>query len=437
MSYDTNFEELIILSNDKLDKPPVLNIEVFKQDKEVLKQDKEDLKKNNEINEFKLLENFVKYGIFVENETNNETKLTPKETDAAQNLILFWLWNPIHYPMSIRSAFIILQQLGEKALYMPFFKSLFLKNLLYVIQNERLFDNKMTLQTNDILTYINLHLQKDSNRIMISDPLLKYIDTDIIAYSTNQKKPITAKFAAELEYYLQNLRKRLKFPTNDNIMYDEMMKKEKLIHSGYPEVHPEHGRVTLGLCECYYKGCHKKFSSEFSLENHLNSVITNFVPKFHSSHANLMLNSAYVLEKKLTRCPSFICDKKHIVFTPEQLVYHFEELGIPGFWYKGWKPIVKIDVVKEELLAKNKKKEALEYNEKSSNAKITLVSEHPYISSDAENDTTCLCCCDAKSNVVFTKCGHQSVCWECYKKLQKAECLLCRENIRLALPVYF
>jgi hypothetical protein len=117
--------------------------------------------------------------------------------------------------------------------------------------------------------------------------------------------------------------------------------KEKLInfnkditHKGNPLPDPINGRPKLNWCICTHSGCRKEFSYPSDLVNHLikNNVYTK---GYHLSHEESVcynkLTPELVLTKKITKCPSWMCEIKSFN-TPIDLIEHLKILGIQPFW---------------------------------------------------------------------------------------------------------
>lgn len=178
-------------------------------------------------------------------------------------------------------------------------------------------------------------------------------------------------------------------------------------HSGYPLPDPIKGRPHLQWCECYYEGCHTRYSSAEQLKNHL-LQLGNLKAGFHQWHENaiqdLWLTPEKVMQSNMTKCPSYVCDKSHHLFTPAELCEHFRELGLPPFWHPG-DPI------------------------KSKSASKSLVGNLSKVYMGEE----CIICSEKRPSALLLPCNHCVICIGCYKPMNK--CPMCRQTISGALPI--
>lgn len=188
-----------------------------------------------------------------------------------------------------------------------------------------------------------------------------------------------------------------------HVMYDSHMKHD----AEYPSVHEHHGRPYLNWKECYYEDCHLKFKSAETLMQHLEQV-GKYTPRFHLAHENVVLLRKLTPEKVmsdgLTRCPSLICDKSEINFTPQELCEHFMKLGIKPFWSPGVK------------IPERKNNECL--------------GSRCYDKIFINNE--CGICLEEASSTIILPCYHNVICLKCSTKLNK--CPLCRAIISRILP---
>lgn len=175
----------------------------------------------------------------------------------------------------------------------------------------------------------------------------------------------------------------------------------------YPSLDEEEGRPYLNWKECYYEDCHLKFKSAESLIEHLNQV-GKYTPRFHLSHENIVsqlnLTPQIVIRDQLTRCPSLICNKSSVVFTPQELCDHFTKLGIKPFWYPG------VHIEQQE-------------DDKSLGSTCY---DKIYVNND------CSICLDEPSDTIILPCYHNSICLKCSSELVK--CPMCRVFITRILP---
>ncbi len=178
-------------------------------------------------------------------------------------------------------------------------------------------------------------------------------------------------------------------------------------HSGYPLVDEENGRPRMGWCVCYFEGCFKKFWNADELRVHLKDL-GKYKYGFHVYHeaavVQYKITPEKIIDEKITKCPSIVCDKANYDFTPEELCEHLTLLGIDPFWKPGMKvipPPKKIEGIFDKI----------------------------YVGDE------CLICMeeDVKPSVLLLPCNHCCMCVKCYKKSNK--CPICRKEIVNAVPI--
>lgn len=187
------------------------------------------------------------------------------------------------------------------------------------------------------------------------------------------------------------------------------LKNSKMDHQGYPQPDPVKGRPFLNWKECYFNNCHTKFKTIMDLKNHLNGngKLRHGLHQFHEYVVkSKKLTKEYIINNKITKCPSFICDKADHTFTPEELCDHFTILGITPFWY----PNCDISNLKQE------------------NTEL-----YGYYKSIFSADE-CIICLDNSPNIISYPCQHYIMCWECYLKLQTMVCPVCKNQIKFVVP---
>jgi len=149
------------------------------------------------------------------------------------------------------------------------------------------------------------------------------------------------------------------------------------------------------------------------LKDHLESY-KKLTHHFHDYHRSVVqckeLTSKIILEKKMTRCPSYICDKAYKLSTPEELCHHLAILGV----YPFWKPGMKLD------------------KDEASNSSSDVIFKTHDLNNLMIKETKCSICLDKCSDVIFYPCKHNVVCLECGCKINK--CPYCRSNIETKIP---
>lgn len=180
-------------------------------------------------------------------------------------------------------------------------------------------------------------------------------------------------------------------------------------HEGYPLPDPEKGRPFLNWNICMYDGCFQKFSDPNDLITHLN-WFGCYTPCYHLIHEQSIesakLTPAYVMEHKLTKCPAYIC-KQNSYETPDELISHFQELGIKPFWTPG-------------CVIKKKEDKDTKYFED--------------ISGSYYDSEECVVCCYNKPDLICTPCFHRVYCVSCYNEHKVDKCPLCRGTIGKIFP---
>jgi len=377
-----------------------------------------------------------------------DTKIIDKKTTESIKIFL-WLYNPFYYTIPLKEIYNMLAKLDESCLIKPLTKTIYFKNLLYLlcyifIDVET--DEEATIKVNENLKALNSIVHDKKQELIISKDLISLIRKNInYLFNKTKEKMKEIKDTNEIDTLMllaspisKKMEEHIKL-VYDTLCHKQQLKelteqtiKKKNIHIGYPEVHPLKGRPTLDLQECYYKDCHEKHSYGFfggwsgwcrDLEYHLKASCPNFTQGFHKSHEmiinELKLTPDVVKAVKLRKCPSIICDKPQLFDTPEDLIYHFQELGLPPFWHVGWIKVEKKQDITSDAITKDTVKE---------------INEHVNIVEEKDNNT-CICCMEERRNIVCFPCNHQVMCWKCYHLLEKKQCILCRHEILYILPI--
>jgi hypothetical protein len=236
-------------------------------------------------------------------------------------------------------------------------------------------------------------------------------------------------------------------------------------HEGYPMPHPQLGRPRLKMLTCLYPQCRRVFATEFDLDNHLRAERQGaHVPRFHRSHHDFAISNGltpeWIRSHHMVMCPSLVCAQHGQPFdTPDDLIYHFEQLGIESFWQPGWKPRAE---VKEEEQKKNvgalasaaaadadvdkNVSDALDALHVANQPAAAVAAPAPAIiqirvkehfNVMREDDGTfslCMCCFDNDPDLICLPCSHQVLCEDCFFKLNSATCPVCRAHIDIVIP---
>ena len=195
------------------------------------------------------------------------------------------------------------------------------------------------------------------------------------------------------------------------------IKKDNVEHSGQPCVDPMKGRPHLNWNRCCYPKCGKTFQTAMSLVNHLISC-NSYSQGYHFWHEiavnETFITPEYVLEKKLTVCPSYACNHKDFA-SPEELIDHLIKLGIEPCWKQGT---------------------IINYDE-TINDKRSLLYTIPKLFCIDD----CVLCLSEKPQVIMSNCRHNAYCLECYKTVceQKGTntnhvCPMCKCNVDTYYP---
>ena len=187
----------------------------------------------------------------------------------------------------------------------------------------------------------------------------------------------------------------------------DVIPKEPPIHIGQPLPDPNIGRPYISYHKCMHKNCNELFNTDNELIKHLKQFKV-YTPSYHKLHEDIIQELGLTEDKikieNIKKCPSWIC-KEPEFNSPEELIKHFQRLGIIPFWKQGMK------FEKEYEFNKN----------------IKLY--------DAKE---CIICLDTKTNIIFDKCMHSCYCITCYDKFIKSnsilKCPLCRDFFTKIYP---
>jgi hypothetical protein len=181
----------------------------------------------------------------------------------------------------------------------------------------------------------------------------------------------------------------------------DVIPKEPSEHIGQPLPDPDIGRPYISYKKCMHKNCNKCFDTSNDLIKHLKNYKV-YTPSYHKLHEDivqeLQLTEDKIKKDGLKKCPSWICKEPEFQ-SAEELITHFQKLGITPFWKQG----MKFENEKEYEFNKNIKL----YDSK-----------------------RCIICLDNKTNIIFDNCMHSCYCISCFdnfiKSNQTLKCPLCR-----------
>lgn len=325
-----------------------------------------------------------------------------------------------------------LHDLKDTRILFPFSRSPWIRNLLYFLVYEEVFllldDNEEEKKNTSLDSSIQEHVNDFFSKWFEPSPTIGLeLIHQIVQQFRDPHHRVTHVLAPVSISYWDRITEENKNHLL-NLLFDEKNEKEKPTHVGYPLPHETQGRPTIDMRECLHANClyqRAKFSSGNALISHLEHM-NCYTPFFHQRHQGYIdMHHAKAIEKykedKNITCPIFGCSKPFPSY--EELVYHFEELGIEPFWKPGWTPKVKPKYETNKILVPKKEKLIL-------NGHI-LVHKGSLI----EEENVCICCEEESSELVFN-CGHKTIGLNCYTKLTKHVCPICREKIDFVFPSF-
>ena len=173
-------------------------------------------------------------------------------------------------------------------------------------------------------------------------------------------------------------------------------------HKEQPLPDPIKGRPYIDWKECYHEGCHKKFTYDHQLIEHLKQVGA-YTQGYHKIHQEYIWFNNFTPEKvllnKITKCPVWICNKN--LNGTEQVIEHFQRLGLEPFWQEG-----------------------MDFSTKTQ-------TEYPF-NKDLKiyNIENCIVCLDNIPNLILDKCMHCCYCIDCFLSSTNAswikKCPICK-----------
>lgn len=280
------------------------------------------------------------------------------------------------------------------------------------------FAEKLNLPNNIILLKIlsgYLYNEFDEEKVInyiIENKILNKIDISFLKKMISEAKlykfnPINANILKIIvEFSNSQIIKTFFSEKIPKICYDQ----NNCPHIGYPLPDKQLGRPRLEWKVCYYNKCHKYFNNIMGLKTHLTSLgkLTHGFHQFHEiSVKELKLTPEKIIKENLAKCPSLICDKKNYIFRPEELINHFEILGIEPFWKQG--------------MSFNNEIEQVNLGD--------IVYKKIYIMEE------CLICLENKPMILFLPCYHNVICINCILKVSlNFSCPVCRNNIDKIIP---
>jgi hypothetical protein len=211
----------------------------------------------------------------------------------------------------------------------------------------------------------------------------------------------------KIDYLLRNNLFKLNKPNTSS------KKEQNVPHNGLPLPDPELGRPKLNWRQCYFKNCGKNFSTPSALVQHLTEC-NAYTEGYHWAHEEALyciVGPDNVRNKKLTKCPAYACNHKSFN-TPEELIHHWELLGIEPFWQKGMC-----------FLSDN-----------TANSELTQRKKLLYSIPKLFVTDTCMICLENPTEIVLDKCRHHVYCIDCLKTCSKDSCPVCRSRIDNFIP---
>jgi len=236
------------------------------------------------------------------------------------------------------------------------------------------------------------------NKIIDLDILLDYKIDQLVDFIKDIKKEgktlqfINSSKVANILYLTENI----KIHTDSD-------------HKGYPLPDPNKGRPYLDWLKCQYEGCNKTFPNVDDFIKHLKQE-GSYTQSFHAMHEDIVwflkLTPEKILNNNIKYCPSYICDMKQKIFTPQELCDHFKYLGIEPFWEKG-----------------------MDLTKKSDNfEKIIIGSDKIFIANE------CVICLTNVPDIIYLPCMHNILCFYCSQNYSDNKCPLCMKKIENKIP---
>ena len=134
-----------------------------------------------------------------------------------------------------------------------------------------------------------------------------------------------------------------------------------------------------------------------------------YTPSYHKLHEDIIeemkLTEENIKEIGMKKCPSWIC-KEEEFHSPEDLIKHFQRLGLKPFWKIGME---------------FEKNEEYQFN------------KHIKLYDSKE----CIICLTNKPNIIFNTCMHSCYCISCYAQhinYYTLKCPLCRNFFTKIYP---
>lgn len=215
--------------------------------------------------------------------------------------------------------------------------------------------------------------------------------------------------------FIQNeVQTKVNYLLSNNLVIKKKASTKNVIdvpHDGLPIPDPELGRPHLQWRKCYFPNCGREFNTPVELVTHLQKC-NAFTQGYHWAHEEALyciIGPDYVRENNITKCPSWACNQKTFN-SPEDLIKHYQELGIEPFWEKG------MCFFSDDNLSK-------------SDYKRMLCSVPKFFVTE-----TCMICLDNPVEFLLDKCRHHIYCFDCLKVCNKESCPICRAKIDKFIP---
>lgn len=359
--------------------------------------------------------------------------------------ILVWFSNPFVYRgvSSLEDCMKALLHLKDQRMLFPINRSPWIRNLLYFLVYEEMHlssldsEEKTLHSQNLVLDKVHAQVNTFFSKWFLPPLVIEKSVLTLIAKEF-QKSQITDMVCQnKISYWDKDEEARTQLADRlfHDVFHDVKSDTVNSKHVGFPLPHETKGRPKIGMLECLHENClSPTFPSGTELVVHL--IRENcFTPYYHHWHEDYIqrhsASDIYSMEqdtkhKGKWECPVFCCSQEFGTF-PE-LIYHFESLGIAPFWKPGWQP------KPHKLPVESHKQIPVPVNFQD---KLVLQSHIQIKESSLQiQENMCICCEEEVQEIVFLPCGHRTVCFTCYSKLEKKICLECRAVIEFVFPTF-
>lgn len=341
-----------------------------------------------------------------------------------QTNLLLWLYNPFYYSNYLEQNLVFCNEMTCKIFSFSNTSSIIVKPTLYSLLH-RIFKGIIseTIDLEQLIITVNMNIKEIciSNKINIiefSNNLIKIAFDNIkLIYKNSDSIKFIDSCPVNTSAYINSI--RMNYIKQKQLSHGD--------HESLPLPHPTLGRPTFDMKKCLCRGCNYTTFYNASLANHLHMNMPNFKDYYHCFHEELIqmnyITPDKIMLQNITKCPSLNCKIAYSI--PEELIYHFEELGIIPFWYTGWKPKDFEDNANNIKLNEIKVQDNINLKE--------IIS----INDEINDDLLCVCCLSNFKNAICIPCGHQVLCFNCYGeqiKKGKKECVICRTKCDHIIP---